>query len=275
LSSSIKKALYRSTLRQIHRSGGVSHQIHSCAKLYNGFVSEARGKSSYFQIRTHREKFEKIIKNSKALNVDERVYLEVMFMKPPTDERTLDWEYPPLNWLGSEAAKEIFKYRWKELASRVEGTRATLEEYLKTISPLNLHKYFPRCFYWGVRLVHKNRLYSLAEFGAFNWLDMLGVLMVGYEENTFTEMFLATSPVVKHLPHANVFHKPHLFENGEKEVEMYFQKVVGEALRRLKNQKWRRRVMLIRDEAKTVDRIDFEKQFPKESEMFKEDWKWL
>jgi len=43
----------------------------------------------------------------------------------------------------------------------------------------------------------------------------------------------------------------------------------------LKNQKWRRRVMLIRDEAKTVDRIDFEKQFPKVSEMFKEDWKWL
>jgi len=278
-----KREKYKQTLRELSswRSSPATQRVKAAAQLYGAFVSAVTGVSCRYNVRSPklRTKFNKIVENCKKLNIDERTYFEVMFREPVSEEHDAGWPYPPLNWLGTDRAREIFEIRWKELRANVAGTRMTIAEYLQTISFLNVKQHFSLegrgCFYEGVSVVHDHRLYAQNQCGGWGWLDLL-VVLVSERGRVFTDYFLATSPVVKVLPKMRNFRDVHIYNPREMhDVFEVWNLMTREPLKRLRNEKWRKRVMQTRQECKEEQRRMWEHDFAHLTDEYEEDWEWL
>jgi len=240
--------------------------------LYNAFIGATTGVAKHYHpnVPRVRELLTRVVDNCKKLNVDERTYFEVMFRQP--SETVATWgEYPPLNWLGTDRALEIFEYRWKELIRRIQGTRMTIAEYLQTISFLNLEQYFSHCFYDGVHIVHEQRVKSLAERQQFGLADVFAVF-VAYPD-VFTDMFLATHPRLTFYLESGT--KPVIVDDLEDDIRKEVKLIVEEPLRRLRNQRWRERVFGVREKCKRDEQKRLETDDIRKSRLVEEDWTWL
>jgi len=191
-----KKQKYLNTLDGINRTKKQSPNFpeQEASRLYSKFVYSTVGKPSHYNIGIGKVRmlFTKVIKICSELKISVWLYFEIMFMTPETEARN-HWEYPPLNYLGTDAAKELFIWRHERLQKRImAASPADVSNYVALISRLNYEKHFQDCFTSGYYELEKLFKAFKGLDSEFTWLDVLGVFY-NYGVETFKPYYVVLS----------------------------------------------------------------------------------